>query len=215
MAERDLVLGKKVQGHLIAQGCETPIVDIDPVAYLEMEKSLRSVLQGLGMDTTDDSIRDTPARITKMYKNEIFYGLDYANFPKCSTFDNKMGYDEMVLEKGIDVKSFCEHHFLPFVGECALAYIPKNRVLGLSKFNRVVDFFSRRPQVQERLTEQVFQAMKFILDTDDVIVVIKAKHFCVHMRGAENTNCDTVTSKIGGRFRDGPVRNEFFQLAGI
>lgn len=147
-----------------------------------------------------------------MFLNEIFWGLDYKNFPKITTIENKMGYDTMLLERNIKVSSTCEHHFIPMMGVAFVAYLPNKKVIGLSKINRIVEFFSRRPQVQERLVEQIFHTLCMILETDNVAVLIKAEHTCVKLRGVEDINSDTITSKLGGHFLEGgALRNEFFQ----
>jgi len=162
----------------------------------------------------DDSLQDTPNRVAKMFVNEIFWGLDYKAFPKCTTIDNKMHYDEMVVERGINVQSNCEHHFVVIDGVATVGYIPNKTVLGLSKMNRIVEYFSKRPQVQERLTEQIFYSLQYILDTDDVAVVINAQHFCVKSRGVEDVGSSTVTSRMGGAFKDNAItRSEFMALA--
>ena len=148
-----------------------------------------------------------------MYVNEIFWGLDYEAFPKCTTVDNKMKYDEMVVERNVNVQSNCEHHFVVIDGVATVGYIPKQKVLGLSKINRVVEYFSKRPQIQERLTEQVYHALQYILETDDIAVVIDAQHYCVKSRGVEDVGSSTVTSKLGGVFKKDPaVRTEFMNI---
>jgi GTP cyclohydrolase I len=167
----------------------------------------------LGLDLSDDSLIETPKRVAKMYVNEIFWGLDYDAFPKCTTVDNKMKYDEMVIERNVNVQSNCEHHFVVIDGVATVAYIPKQKVLGLSKINRIVEYFAKRPQIQERLTEQVYHALQFILETDDIAVVIDAQHYCVKSRGVEDVGSSTVTSKIGGVFKSDPsVRLEFMNI---
>ena len=168
----------------------------------------------LGLDLSDDSLIETPKRVAKMYVNEIFWGLDFEAFPKCTTVDNKMKYDEMVVERNINVQSNCEHHFVVIDGLATVAYVPKQKVLGLSKINRVVEYFSKRPQIQERLTEQIFHALQFILETEDVAVMIDAQHFCVKSRGVEDAGSSTITSKLGGGFKSDPAaRAEFYQIA--
>jgi GTP cyclohydrolase I len=167
----------------------------------------------LGLDLTDDSLADTPKRVAKMFVNEIFWGLDYEAFPKCTTIQNKMGYNEMLIERNINVQSNCEHHFVVIDGLATVGYIPKDVVLGLSKINRVVEYFAKRPQVQERLTEQVFHALEYILDTDNIAVVIDAQHYCVKSRGVEDTGSTTITSKLGGAFKNDPTtRAEFMSI---
>ena len=170
-------------------------------------------MRTLGLDINDDSLRDTPKRVAKMYVSEIFWGLDPEAFPKCTAVENKMHYDEMVVERNVIVQSNCEHHFVVIDGSATVAYIPKDKVIGLSKINRVVEYFAKRPQIQERLTEQVYHALSFILGTDDVAVVIDAQHYCVKSRGVEDTGSSTVTSKLGGVFKtDSATRQEFMQI---
>jgi GTP cyclohydrolase I len=180
----------------------------------EIEKSFSYIMQVLGLDLNDDSLMETPKRVAKMYVNEIFWGLDYDAFPKCTTVDNKMKYNEMVVERNVNVQSNCEHHFVVIDGLATVAYVPNNKVLGLSKINRIVEYFSKRPQIQERLTEQIFHTLQFILDTEDVAVLIDAQHYCVKSRGVEDTGSSTVTVRLGGGFKNHPeVRNEFYQIA--
>lgn len=212
----DPVLGHKVHEHLVSLGVETPSAFCDWNAKRKIAKISRNfetIMEVLGMDLTDDSMSESPLRVAKMYVNELMWGLDPANFPKCTVVDNKMGYDEMVLEKGIQVISLCEHHFQTISGTACVAYIPRKKVLGLSKLNRVVEYFSRRPQIQERLTEQVYHALSFILETEDVAVVIDAEHFCVKARGIQDPHSSTITSKLGGAFKKEPeLRAEFMHL---
>ncbi len=212
----DPVLGKKVHEHLMSVGVETPVIDNGLSRKEKIDKiqnNFHEIATTLGLDLNDDSLIDTPKRVAKMYVNEIFWGLDYAAFPKVTVVDNKMQYNEMVVEKGISVQSYCEHHFVNIDGLATVAYIPNNKVLGLSKMNRVVEYFSRRPQIQERLTEQIYHALCFILETENVALTIDAKHFCVKSRGVEDTECSTVTSRLGGNFKAHPeVRAEFLAL---
>ena len=212
----DPVLGKKVHEHLMSVGVETPVIDNGLSRKEKIDKiqsNFNEIAETLGLDLKDDSLIDTPKRVAKMYVNEIFWGLDYAAFPKVTVVDNKMQYNEMVVERGISVQSYCEHHFVNIDGLATVAYIPNNKVLGLSKMNRVVEYFSRRPQIQERLTEQVYHALSFILETENVALTIDAKHFCVKSRGVEDTECSTVTSRLGGNFKAHPeVRAEFLAL---
>jgi GTP cyclohydrolase IA len=213
----DPELGKKVHEHLVKMGVETPTFQsaLDRKDKInEIEKSFKYIMEVLGLDLEDDSLNETPKRVAKMYVNEIFYGLDYDAFPKCTTVENKMNYNEMVCERNVNVQSSCEHHFITIAGVATVAYVPKNKVLGLSKINRIVEYFSKRPQIQERLTEQIFHTLQFILDTEDVAVMIDAKHYCVAARGVEDTGSTTVTSRLGGGFKtDQAARNEFYQLA--
>ncbi|MBI9041427.1 GTP cyclohydrolase I FolE [Lutibacter sp.] len=174
-----------------------------------IEASVRDILDTLGMDLEDDSIKGTPRRVAKAFVNELFSGLNPANKPKLSTFDNNYKYGEMLVEKNITVYSTCEHHLLPIVGRAHVAYISNGNVIGLSKMNRIVDYFAKRPQVQERLTMQVVQALQAALGTDDVACVIDAKHLCVNSRGVRDIESSTVTSEFGGKFKDKEVRREF------
>ena len=176
-----------------------------------IEQKFREILETLGMDLTDDSLRGTPHRVSKMYVKEIFYGLNPANKPKISVFDNKFRYSEMLVEKEIQVQSFCEHHFLPIVGRAHVGYISNGVVIGLSKINRIVDYFARRPQVQERLTVQIANELKKALNTEDIAVVIDAKHMCVSCRGIQDDHSSTVTSEFSGKFHDRATREEFLK----
>jgi GTP cyclohydrolase I len=213
----DPVLGQQVHEHLVKVGVETPVVDnglsrTDKIDSIQ--KNFTEIMTTLGLDLSDDSLTDTPLRVAKMYVNEIFWGLDYEAFPKCTTVNNKMHYDEMVVERNINVQSNCEHHFVVIDGLATVAYIPNTKVLGLSKINRIVEYFAKRPQIQERLTEQVFHALQFILETDDVAVLIDAQHYCVKSRGVEDAGSSTITSKLGGGFRADPMlRAEFLSIA--
>ena len=215
----DPELGQKVHEHLVKMGVETPLKEtgqiIDRKGKIEViEVLFANIMRTLGLDLTDDSLVDTPKRVAKMYVNEIFWGLDYEAFPKCTAVDNKMKYNEMVCERNINVQSNCEHHFVVIDGLATVAYVPNQKVLGLSKINRIVEYFSKRPQIQERLTEQIFHTLQYILETEDVAVMIDAKHYCVASRGVEDTGSSTVTSKLGGGFKTDPAaRAEFYQLA--
>ncbi len=170
------------------------------------------IISILGLDINDDSICGTPRRVAKMYVNEIFRGLNPENMPKLSSFENHYKYGEMLVEKNIRVFSTCEHHFLPIVGLAHVAYISNGRVVGLSKINRIVDYFARRPQVQERLTMQIVKALQQALGTEDVACVIDAKHLCVNSRGIKDPESATVTAEYGGKFKDPEVRKEFLRL---
>jgi len=213
----DPALGLKVHEHLVKMGVETPTFETSierKDKITEIQKSFSHIMQVLGLDLDDDSLRETPLRVAKMYVNEIFWGLDYEAFPKCTTVDNKMKYNEMVVERNVNVQSNCEHHFVIIDGLATVAYVPKDKVLGLSKINRIVEYFSKRPQIQERLTEQVFHALQFILETEDVAVMIDAQHYCVKSRGVEDTGSSTVTVRLGGGFKEDPAaRNEFLSIA--
>lgn len=173
----------------------------------------REIMKTLGLDLEDDSLRDTPNRVAKMYVREIFAGLNPEYFPKMTHIENKLGYNEMVTVKDISVISVCEHHFVTIDGRATIAYIPKDRVIGLSKINRIARFFSRRPQVQERLTKQIADCLSYVLETDDVAVCIRAKHYCVIQRGVEDVASETVTSDLRGSFReDARTRQEFLMV---
>jgi len=170
------------------------------------------IMKYLDLDLTDDSLKETPKRIAKMYVNEIFSGLDFKNFPKITIIENSMQYDQMVCVQDIEVMSICEHHFLPIDGFVTVAYIPNKKVIGLSKINRVVEYFARRPQVQERLTKQIADCFQYILKTDNVAVHINAKHYCVIARGIQDTHSTTTTSDLRGAFKTIPeTRIEFLK----
>jgi GTP cyclohydrolase I len=176
-----------------------------------IKDDVRHILETLGLDLTDDSLNGTPNRVAKMFVNEIFSGLDPKKKPKASTFDNKYKYGEMLVEKNITVYSTCEHHLLPIVGRAHIAYISNGTVVGLSKMNRVVDYYAKRPQVQERLTIQVVKALQEVLNTNDVACVIDAKHLCVNSRGIRDIESSTVTSEFGGKFKEEATRREFLE----
>jgi GTP cyclohydrolase I len=170
-----------------------------------------TIMETLGLDLTDDSLQGTPQRVAKMFVNEIFQGLNPKNKPKMSSFDNKYKYGEMLVEKSITVYSTCEHHFLPIVGKAHIAYISKGSVIGLSKMNRIVEYYAKRPQVQERLTMQIVKELQSALGTDDVACIIDAKHLCVNSRGISDVSSSTVTSEYGGVFKEDRVKKEFLQ----
>ena len=212
----DPVLGQKVHEHLVSVGVETPVIDngLSRAEKIEkIESHFDDIVTTLGLDLQDDSLMETPKRVAKMYVNEIFWGLDYDAFPKATVVENKMNYNEMVVERNISVQSNCEHHFVVIDGLATVAYVPKEKVLGLSKINRIVEYFSKRPQIQERLTEQIYHALSFILETENVAVMIDAQHYCVKSRGVEDTGSSTITSRLGGNFKAHPeVRAEFLAL---
>jgi len=212
-------LGRRVHEHLLSVGVETPVIDnglsrkekIDKI-----EKHFDEIVTILGLDLKDDSLIDTPKRVAKMYVNEIFWGLDYDAFPKATVVENKMNYNEMIVERNISVQSNCEHHFVVIDGLATVAYVPEKNVLGLSKINRIVEYFCKRPQIQERLTEQIYHALSYILETDNVAVMIDAQHYCVKSRGVEDTGSSTITSRLGGNFKNYPeVRAEFLSLINV
>lgn len=174
-----------------------------------IKKDVENILTTLGMDLTDDSLKGTPNRVAKMFVKEIFGGLNPAKKPSSSTFDNKYKYNEMLVEKNIVVYSTCEHHLLPIVGRAHVAYISNGKVVGLSKMNRIVDYYAKRPQVQERLTIQIVEELKRVLGTEDVACVIDAKHLCVNSRGIRDIESSTVTAEFGGAFKNDITRREF------
>lgn len=200
--------------HLPEPDYETPLKsdafelsDEEKVALIE--DHFHEIMNILGLDLTDDSLKGTPRRVAKMFVKEIFYGLNPENKPDISLFENKYQYRQMLIEKNITVKSFCEHHFLPIVGKAHIAYVSTGKVIGLSKLNRIVDYFARRPQVQERLTVQIAQELKQILHTEDVAVYIEADHQCVKMRGVEHDHSSTITTDYSGKFLNENTRAEF------
>ncbi|CAH0536579.1 GTP cyclohydrolase I FolE [Vibrio marisflavi] len=202
-----------VKQALERSGLETPMVEN---AYLPEEKKekiqghMREVLSLLGLDLNDDSLQDTPNRVAKMFVDEIFSGLDYQNFPKITVIENKMNVNEMVRVKDITVTSTCEHHLVTIDGKAAVAYIPRGKIIGLSKINRIVRFFAQRPQVQERMTQQILVALQTLLESDDVAVSIDATHYCVKSRGVMDATSVTTTTALGGIFKSNPAtRHEF------
>jgi GTP cyclohydrolase I len=177
-----------------------------------IEHHFKMIMEEMGLDLTDDSLSGTPYRVAKMYVKELFYGLNPANKPKLSTFENKYGYQKMLIEQNITLDSACEHHFLPIIGHANVAYIPKDKVIGLSKINRLVDYYARRPQVQERLVLQILNDLQQVLGTKDVIVSVTAKHLCVSSRGIKDQNSFTTTLEYGGCFSKTSIRNEFLKV---
>ena len=176
-----------------------------------IKKDVENILITLGMDLTDDSLKGTPNRVAKMFVKEIFGGLNPAKKPGASTFENNYKYGEMLVEKNFTVYSTCEHHLLPIVGRAHVAYISNGRVVGLSKINRIVDYYSKRPQVQERLTMQIVQELQIALDTEDVACIIDAKHLCVNSRGIKDIESSTITSEFGGKFKNEQTRRELLE----
>lgn len=201
----------------IATSLETPMKD-DAFALSDSEKidriqhHFRKIMETLGLDLIDDSLSGTPYRFAKMYVKELFYGLNPENRPNVSTFENKYGYRKMLVEQDITIDSSCEHHFLPIVGHAHVGYIPKHKVVGLSKINRLVDYYAHRPQVQERLCLQILKDLQETLETEDVIVIVHAKHLCVSSRGIKDKDSFTTTVEYGGRFKAEQLRNEFYGL---
>lgn len=206
---------KLVQEALLERGLETPLVPNGLSAeekYMRISELMTGVVSTLGLDLTDDSLAETPHRIAKMYVNEVFSGLDYENFPKISVIKNKMNVDEMVKVSDISLTSTCEHHFITIDGSATVAYIPANKIIGLSKINRIVRFFAQRPQVQERLTQQVLVALQTLLETENVAISIHATHFCVKSRGVMDVSSETSTTALGGIFKTNVhTRAEFLQ----
>lgn len=176
-----------------------------------IEEKFREIMHVLGLDLNDDSLKGTPHRVAKMYVKEIFSGLNPDNKPQAALFDNKYKYNEMLVEKDITFYSNCEHHFVPIIGKAHIAYISSGKVIGLSKINRIVQYYAKRPQVQERLTIQIANELKSILQTEDVAVMISAHHLCVSSRGIQDINSSTITSSYSGRFNSEQTRNEFLQ----
>ena len=174
-----------------------------------IKDDVRHIMETLGLDLTDDSLKGTPLRVAKMFVKEVFGGLHPKSKPSASTFDNKYKYGEMLVEKNITLYSTCEHHLLPIVGKAHVAYISNGKVVGLSKMNRIVDYYAKRPQVQERLTIQIVKELQEVLNTQDVACVIDAKHLCVNSRGIRDIESSTVTAEFGGRFKEKDIRREF------
>ncbi|WP_026978182.1 GTP cyclohydrolase I FolE [Flavobacterium tegetincola] len=207
-------LHDEIGNNHIATSAENPVrsdaFDLTDEQKIESIKGeVEKILHTLGMDLTDDSIKGTPNRVAKMFVNEIFGGLNPTKKPKASTFENNYKYGEMLVEKNITVYSTCEHHLLPIIGRAHIAYISSGRVIGLSKMNRIVDYFAKRPQVQERLTMQIVQELQKALNTEDVACVIDAKHLCVNSRGIRDIESSTVTSEFGGKFKEAATKREF------
>ncbi len=206
-------------GH-IGSASETPLRD-DAFVLSDQEKidriqdNVREILLTLGLDLTDDSLQGTPKRVAKMFVKEIFGGLHPDRKPNASTFDNKYKYGEMLVEKNIVVYSTCEHHLLPIVGRAHVAYISKGKVVGLSKMNRIVDYYAKRPQVQERMNIQIVKELQKVLGTEDVACVIDAKHLCVNSRGIRDIESSTVTAEYGGKFKEESVRREFLDYINL
>ena len=203
-----------------ASSVETPLradafekTDDEKIAAIEPH--FRAIMEILGMDLRDDSLRGPPLRVAKMYVKELFQGLNPANMPSMTLFENKFQYNEMLVEKNINFYTNCEHHFVPFFGKAHVAYISSGKVIGLSKLNRLVEYFSKRPQVQERLTMQVGKALHTVLQTQDVAVMMDAKHLCVSSRGVKDDSSNTITTFFGGKFQDEKTRMEFLQYVDI
>jgi GTP cyclohydrolase I len=201
----------------IATSIDTPLRDdafimSDKEKIEIIERHFREIMLTLGLDLTDDSLKGTPKRVAKMYVQEVFSGLNPENKPTIALFENKYQYNEMLVEKDIILHSFCEHHFVPIVGKAHVAYISNGNVIGLSKINRIVQYFAKRPQVQERLTLQIANELKKVLKTEDVAILIDAKHMCVSIRGIEDVSSSTVTASYHGKFQHEATKNEFLNL---
>ncbi len=209
-------IAEELGEHHVGTSADTPMrpdafkmSDDEKIALIEGH--FKQIMDVLGLDLTDDSLSGTPYRVAKMYVQEIFSGLNPANKPDIKLFENKYQYNEMLVEKGITFYSNCEHHFVPIIGKAHVAYISSGKVIGLSKLNRIVQYYAKRPQVQERLTVQIADELKRILQTDDVAVLIDAQHLCVSSRGVEDTSSSTVTSYYGGKFKNEFTKNEFIK----
>jgi len=219
IALSDLLIEEMGDQHK-ASSVETPLradafekTDEEKIAAIEPH--FRAIMEILGMDLRDDSLRGTPLRVAKMYVKELFQGLNPANMPSMTLFENKFQYNEMLVEKNINFYTNCEHHFVPFFGKAHVAYISSGKVIGLSKLNRLVEYFSKRPQVQERLTMQVGKALQTVLQTQDVAVMMDAKHLCVSSRGVKDDSSNTITTFFGGKFQDEKTKMEFLQYVDI
>lgn len=204
----------------VASSIETPLradaFAMDDDLKIELiEKHFRHIMEIMGLDLTDDSLKGTPKRVAKMYITEVFSGLDPKNKPAITLFENKYKYDQMLVEKDISVFSNCEHHFVPIYGKAHVAYISSGKVIGLSKLNRIVEYFAKRPQVQERLTVQIANELKEALQTEDVAVVIDAQHMCVQSRGIRDSGSSTVTAYYGGKFQEEITKKEFLSYLGM
>jgi len=203
-----------------ASSVETPMRSdafdkTDEQKIAAIEPHFKAIMDILGMDLNDDSLRGTPLRVAKMYVKELFQGLNPANMPNMTLFENKFQYNEMLVEKNINFYSNCEHHFVPFFGKAHVAYISSGKVIGLSKLNRLVEYFSKRPQVQERLTMQIAKALQTIMQTQDVAVMMDAKHLCVSSRGVKDDSSNTITNFFGGKFQEESTKIEFLKYIDI
>ncbi len=213
-AENNLEKAEIIGDNHLSTNAETPLKKdafkrSDAEKMRLIEKNVADMLDTLGMDLTDDSLQGTPHRVAKMLVTEIFAGINPENRPKMSVFDNKFQYGEMLVEKNIGVYSTCEHHLLPIVGKAHIAYISKGKIIGLSKLNRIVNYYAKRPQVQERLTKQIVQDLQKALQTEDVACIIEAKHMCVITRGIKDTDSTTITAEYTGKFKEESTRQEF------
>jgi len=205
-------LNKNRTGSVLENSSINYKTEIDDETKIELiEKNFREIMEVLGLDLDDDSLKDSPRRIAKMYVKEIFSGLNPDNKPQITVFKNNYNYKRMIVEKDITLFSTCEHHFVPIIGKAHVAYFPADNVIGLSKLNRIVQFYSKKPQLQEKLTEEIAQEMMKVLETEDVAVMIEADHLCVRSRGVNDVNSKTVTSSFNGRFNEHETSNEFLK----
>ncbi|HOZ87301.1 MAG TPA: GTP cyclohydrolase I FolE [Bacteroidia bacterium] len=214
MKEADQLTEKKTTGpeDLIQPGLRKNAFELSDEAKIKkIQFHFKEIMEVLGLDLTDDSLKNTPARVAKMYVNEYFSGLNPATKPAISLFENKYSYNEMLIEKNISFHSNCEHHFVPFFGRAHIGYISSGKVIGLSKLNRIVNYYAARPQVQERLTMQIAADLQNILQTEDVAVLITARHLCVSSRGIKDDSSSTLTSFYGGKFKEAATKNEFIR----
>ena len=214
MNEVDKVTAEELGNAHVGTSMETPLrpdaFEKDDDLKIELiQKHFKEIMQILGLDLTDDSLKGTPNRVAKMFVKEIFSGLNPENKPKVTLFENKYQYNQMLVEKDITLHSFCEHHFVPILGKAHCAYISNGHVIGLSKINRIVQYYAKRPQVQERMTKQITEELKRTLQTEDVAVLIEAEHLCVSVRGIQDITSRTVTAEYSGKFNDPAVRREF------
>lgn len=215
----DAKLGQEVHTYLVSKGVESPIIfDVyrnttSKEKIEQIQEHVRAALEIIGFDLTNDSVEGTPGRVAKMWVDEVMYGLDYTKFPRVMTFENKFSSTGMVIERDVQSMSLCSHHLVTIDGSATVAYIPRKKIVGLSKINRIVDFFSRRPQEAERLTLQIYHALEYILDTDDIAVFLNGVHYCVKSRGAGDVGSSTSTVKLGGGFLNDPMlRKEFYDV---
>ena len=212
----DIMIDEMGDDH-ISTSVDTPLredafVMSDDEKMVEIEKHFRSIMEIMGLDLNDDSLKGTPRRVAKMYIKEIFSGINPANKPDVALFENKYKYNEMLVEKNISFYSNCEHHFVPIIGKAHVAYISNGKVIGLSKLNRLVEYYAKRPQVQERMTMQIGKELQNVLGTEDIAIVIDAKHLCVASRGVEDDTSSTITAFYGGKFKDEVTKNEFLRF---
>jgi GTP cyclohydrolase I len=212
----DMMIDEIGDNH-ISTSIDTPLREdafekTDDEKMVEIEKHFRSIMEIMGLDLNDDSLKGTPRRVAKMYIKEIFSGINPANKPDIALFENKYRYQEMLVEKNISFYSNCEHHFVPIIGKAHVAYISSGKVIGLSKLNRLVEYYAKRPQVQERMTMQIGKDLQQVLETEDVAIVIDAKHLCVASRGVEDDTSSTITAFYGGKFKEDKTRNEFLRF---